>query len=329
MNAHILNLPDELLINIVSFKYNLYYDNFKNVRYLMKLSRVCKKFYKICHMIKKDYLFFTINYISLCNYLSLNINHAIFTKGILQNWSNLNIILSFHFKCDLTYFHIYKESLSHYKNIHIAFNIENYVDDFIEFYDKNREYLSKINYSININFHHICYFTIQKKLNKIKDKFVFRNVTFLHCRNIKIPSLKMKKLKISHSQNIIFLAPLHNINKIYVKNSKHIIFCNIENSNLVHLKSCYNIIFDSIINVEQLKIIESRIIFNNKLVKINTLLVKMINNSFIIPDNSYIHKFVYLYKYCCNNYTINIITEKYNIKNSNIKHLEFIKSYKN
>lgn len=328
MAPYLIDLPNEILLNIISFKHNLFYDNFKNVRYLMRLSRVCKKFYWICHAIKKEYLFFTINYISLCDGMSLNKNHAIFTKGIINNWSNLNIILSLHFKCDLTYFNIYKKSLSHYKNIHIAFNIENYVDEFIEFYDDNRDYLERIKYSININFHNICYFSIQKKLNKIKDKFVFRNVTFLHCRNIKIPALKMKKLKISHSQNIIFLTPICNINKLYIKNSKHIIFCDIMDVGLIHLKCCYNIIFSSIKNINQFKLIDSRIIFNKKIENINLLLVKMINNSFIIPDNSSIHKFIYLYNYCINNYTLDTILREYNITSSKVNNLELVKSRK-
>ena len=328
MKLFLLDLPNELLLNIISFKHNLFYDNFKNVRYLMILSRVCKRFYHLSHTIKKDYIFFTINYISLCNGPHLNKNNYIFTKNIIQNWSNLNIMLSFHFVYDLKYFNVYKTELSHHKNIHISFNIENYIDEFIEFYDDNRDYLSTIKYSININFHHFCNSIIRKYLNKVKNKFVFRNVSFLQCRNIKIPALKMKKLNITHSQNICFTHPISNVEKIYIKNSKHIVFTDIDNIGLIHLKCCYNNIFNNIKNVNQLKLINSRIIFNNKLENITLLLVKMINNSFIIPDNSSIFKFIYLYKYCCNNYTLDIVRDKYNVYNSKVQYLELVKSFK-
>ena len=97
MKLYILDLPNEILLHIISFKYNLHYDCFKNIRYLMRLSKVCKKLYDLCHEINKEYLFFTVNYISLCNGLQLYDDHYIFSKNIINNWSNINIILSFNF----------------------------------------------------------------------------------------------------------------------------------------------------------------------------------------------------------------------------------------
>ena len=328
MSLHILNLPDEILLQIISIKYNIYFDNYKNIRYLVRLSKVSTKFYDLCHLIKKDYLFFTINYISICNGFTINKYHYLFSKNVINNWNNLNIILSFNFLCDLKCFNIYKNQLCNYNNFHIAFNIENYIEEFIIFYNENKDFLSTIKYSINLYFHHINNnILIQHSLYKINNLFKFRNITFLYCRNLKIPNIIFKKLKIYNSKNITFMSSLNTIDKIYIKNSKHIIFSStLENINLIHLKCCYNIIFNTIKNIINLKIIKSSVILNNKLENIHLLLIKISNNYFIIPNDSIIHKFIYLYINYINDYTIDIIKDRFNIFYSNIKYIEFIKS---
>lgn len=329
MHLHILDLPDEILLHIISFKNNINFDNYKNIRYLIILSRVSKKFYDLCHIIKKDYLFFTINYISLCNNTTLNKYHFIFNKNVINNWNNINIILTFNFICDLKCFNIYIKELYKYNNIHISFNIENYIDEFIIFYKKNYDLLLTINYSINLYFHHINNnMLIENNLYKINNLFSVRNITILYCSNLKIPKFnKIKKLKIYNSKNISFISPLNTIDKIYIKNSKYIIFqSSIKNIKLINIKNCYNIIFNNIKNIINFKIINSNIILNQKIENIHLLLVKISTNYFIIPDNSTIYKFIYLYKYYISDYTIDVIKDRFNIYNTNLNFIEFIKN---
>lgn len=323
---NLLDLPDEIILQIISFKHNILYDNFKNIRYLIKLSRVCWRFYHLCHLIKDNDIFFKINYFRLCDGIDINYKHFLFTKNVLENWGNLKIVVILQFSYDYKWFDIFKPFLEKNKNIHLAFNIENSLEEFEVFYDKNVEYFKekKINFSINLNFNLVSHFTISHILNNVKDKYNFRNITLHNCRNVKIPEINVLKLKIAYSNNIYFTKKLKNTSKIYLKNSKHIIFKHLENINTLHLKSCYNCIFNDVINIERFKVIDSKIILNKKLVNINLLFIKIIKNFFFIPDDSIIYKLVYLYRYNLNHYRPSFNLEMINISNSIINKIDFI-----
>ena len=330
----LLDLPDELLLKILSYHSQVKFDMFKNVRYLITLSSVCRKFYYVCHDINNKHFFLIYNYISLCNGTQLNKTHNLFTKNILTNWSNINIILLFEYSYQLTYFNIYEKELLKYKNIHLSFNIEKYVEDFIIFYNvkkhnyfENIKQMSKI--SINIFFCNELDFSIYQKLNKIKDTFIFRNVSFNNCRNVIISNtLKTEKLKIYNCKNCTLNLNCDYLKIVNIKNSRSINVNNINNIKLLNVKCAYNIIFQSLENINQIKIIESRVIFNEKMININYLFIKMINNFFIIPSHSTIFKIIYLYKYYINNNTIDIIKDKYNIESSNVSIVNLHRSTK-
>ena len=329
MKLCLLDLPNELLFKILTYHTQIKFDKYKNVRYLVNLSKVCRRFYDLAHKIKNEKNFFIINYISLCNGNTLNTNHFLFKNNILENWSNINIILSIHFKYDLTFFNIYKTELMKYKNIHISFNIEYYIEDFIEFYEYNHYFLDKyVNYSINIHFYNETKRVVREKLNKVKKRFNFRNITFNKCRNFKIPSLNVEKLKIYNCKTVTFSEPYQNNKKLYIKNSRCVVFDKINNISLLQIRCSYNVLVNKIENVDQLSIIESRIIFNYPLMNINTFFIKMIRHHFIIPDNSNIFRVIYLYKYYIEKYTQGMIINKYNVDNSDIKIIDLFNSSK-
>lgn len=344
MKLCLLDLPNELLFNILSYHTQVKFDKFKNVRNIVNLSKVCRRFYNIVHKIKNPKNFIVINYISICNNselndniiyskniqsLSLNKDHYLFKKNILSNWRNINIILSIHFKYDLSFFDLYRTELAKYKNIHISFNIEYYIDDFIEFYDTNKDYLNKnVSYSINIHFYNDPCRVIKEKLKKVRKKFHFRNITFNKCCNFKIPSIKVDKLKIYNCKSVTFSGSYENNKKLYIKNSRCVVFDIIRNISLLQIRCSYNVLINKIENVNQLSIIESRIIFNHPIININLFFIKMIRHYFIIPDDSIIFRIVYLYKYYIEKYTKNMITEKYNIDNSDIKRIDLFNSSK-
>lgn len=338
MELNLLNLPDELLLEILSYHCQVKFDKFKNVRYLIQLSTVCRKFYYICHKITDNKFFLIYSYISLCNQNELNKNHKLLTNNILTNWSNINVILSFHYKHELSLFHIYEKELLHYKNIHLSFNIEDYVEEFINFYyekydilfkkDKNKtEKQSRI--SINIYFYNEFNFPIYRKLNLVKNKFIFRNVSFNNCRGINIPdTIKTEKLKLYNCKTCTLNLNCDNLKIVNIKNSRAIIIYNIKNVKLVSLRCSYNIVFECIENINQLKVIESRVIFNKPLLNINYLFIKMINNYFIIPSNSIIFKIIYLYKYYINIYTIEAVKSKYHMDDSKVSIIDLHRSSK-
>ena len=114
-----------------------------------------------------------------------------------------------------------------------------------------------------------------------------------------------------------------------IKNSNAIYIRNVINLQLVNIKCSYNVIFDTIKNINQLKIIESRVIFNKPLININFLYIKMINNYFLIPSNSIIFKIIYLYKYYINLFTIENIRNKYNINESTVNKIDLYHYSKN
>ena len=81
MSLCLLDLPNELLCNILSYHIQVKFDKFKNVRNLVNLSKVCRRFYNIVHKIKNPKNFIVINYISICNNSELNDN-IIYSKNI-------------------------------------------------------------------------------------------------------------------------------------------------------------------------------------------------------------------------------------------------------
>ena len=333
MKLNLLDLPDELLLEILSYHEQVKYDKFKNVRYLVNLSRVSRRFYKIAHQIYNNKFFLIYNFVSIYTNNILNKNHILFDKNILTNWSNLNVIFTFKYKYDLYLFNLYQKDLINYKNINISFNIENYIDEFIEFYNTKKLFFqnNKDNYTINISFYNELNYIITEKIDKVKDLFIYRNVSFNNCRNISIPNtIKTQKIKIYNCKNVT----LNNNNNnnilliLNIKNSSAILINDILNVKLINIRCCYNIIFEKIENINQLKIIESRVFFNKKIININNLYIKMINNYFIIPSHSIIFKIIYLYKYYINIYTLDKIKDKYNIDYSNISIIDLHRSTK-
>ena len=221
-------------------------------------------------------------------------------------------------------------------NIEYAFYIESYVDDFIFFFKQQKTYLDTINYSINIYYHNYIeqYYNnyvgdtinnqIVDNLNKTRDIFTFNNIKLNNCKNLILPQFKCNRLKLSYCKHIKFKNELNQFKNIIVKNSSDVSFNSIHNSDLITISRSYNIQFQTINKVKQINIINSKILLNNKITNIYILYIKILNNTFIIPEGSSVFKLLFLYRFYTNIISTNYVYNKFQVEGSDIKKIEYI-----
>jgi hypothetical protein len=316
--------------------HNMEENMFRNVYNLVTLSYVCKRFNVLCHTIKHNQYNIIINYCSLF-YTKLNKNHFLIKYNVLNNWSNIKVIALIHTKFMLYDFQRNTSNKNFKdKNIEYAFYIESYVDDFIFFFKQQKTYLDTINYTINIYYHNYIeqYYNnyvgdtinsqIIDNLNKLTTLFTFNNIKLNNCKNLSLPHFKCKRLKLSYCKNIKFERIIDNCENIIVKNSNNVSFNGIENSDLITISRSYNIQFQDINNIEQINIINSNILLNKKITNIYILYIKILNNTFIIPEGSSVFKILFLYRFYTNIISTNYVYNKFQIEGSNIKKIEYI-----
>jgi len=373
MKTQLLDLPNEILLKIISYNHittkqlfkkiksnkinaqhnSKYYNNTNDIRYtgkshniednifrniysLVTLSYVCKRLNILCHIINSDQLNIIINYSDLF-YTKLNKDHFLLKHNVLIYWPNIKIICLIHTKFMLYDFQ--KNTSNSYfidKNIEYAFYIESYVNEFIDYYKQLKPHLETINYTINIYYHNYIeqYYNnfsgdninseIVDNLNKTTTLFTFNNVKLNNCKNMSLPHFKCKRLKLSYCKNIKFEGELDNCKHIIVKNSNNISFDTISNGDLITINRSYNVQFEDIDNVEQINIINSNILLNKKITNIYILYIKILNNTFIIPEGSSIFKILFLYRFYTNIISTNYVYNKFQIEGSDIKKIEYI-----
>ena len=316
--------------------HNMEDNMFRNVYSLVKLSYVCKKLNYLCHIVNSDNFNIIVNYCSVF-YTRNNRIHFLIKYDIFNIWSNIKIIALIHTKYMLYDFRK-NTSLTLYKskNIEYAFYIESYVDDFIFFYKQHKYYLDKINYSINIYYHNyieqyynnfsgdIINSQIIDNLNKTRNIFTFNNIKLNNCKNLILPEFKCNRLKFSYCKHIKFKQELNKFNNIIVKNSSDIKFNNINNCKIANICRSNNIQFEDINNVKQINIINSKILLNKKITNINNFYIKIIDNTFIIPEGSQIFKILFMYRFYTNIISTNYVYNKFQLEGSNIKKIEYI-----
>ena len=316
--------------------HNMEENMFRNVYSLVTLSYVCKQLNQLCHNVNSDNFNIIVNYCSLF-YNKLNNEHFLIKYNVLRNWSNIKIISLIHTKYMLYDFLRNTNSFLYKKNnIEYAFYIESYVDDFIFFYNQHKYYLDKINYSINIYFHNYIeqYYNnfsgdtinsqIIDNLNKTRNIFTFNNIKLNNCKNLIIPEFKCNRLKLSYCKHIKFKNELNQFKNIIIKNSSDIKFNDINICKMLNVCRSNNIQFERINNVKQINIINSKILLNKKITNINNIYIKILNNTFIIPDGSQIFKILFMYRFYTNIISTNYVYSKFNVKGSDIKKIEYI-----
>lgn len=316
--------------------HNMEENMFRNVYNLVTLSYVCKRFNVLCHTIKHNQYNIIINYCSFF-YTKLNKDHFLIKYNVLNYWSNIKVIALIHTKFMLYDFQ--RNTSNKYfkdKNIEYAFYIESYVDDFKFFFKQQKTYLDTINYTINIYYHNYIeqYYNnyvgdtinsqIIDNLNKLTTLFTFNNIKLNNCKNLSLPHFKCKRLKLSYCKNIKFEERIENCENIIVKNSNNVSFNGIENSDLITISRSYNIQFQDINKVVQINIINSNILLNKKITNIYILYIKILNNTFIIPEGSSVFKILFLYRFYTNIISTNYVYNKFQIEGSDIKKIEYI-----
>jgi hypothetical protein len=316
--------------------HNMEENMFRNIYSLINLSYVCREFNILCHSVENDNFNIIINYCSLF-YSRENKIHFLLKYNVLNNWSNIKIIALIHTKYMLYDFR--KNTNTDYykkKNIEYAFYIESFIDDFIFFYNQHKYYLEHIKHTINIYYHNYIeqYYNnyvgdtinsqIIDNLNKTRDIFTFNNIKLNNCRNLVLPNFNCIRLKLSYCKHIKFNKQLNNYKNIIVKNSSDIDFNDINNCKILNICRSSNIKFQTINNVEQINIINSNILLNKKITNIYILYIKILDNTFIIPEESSVFKILFLYRFYTNIISPNYVYSKFQIEGSDIKKIEYI-----
>mgnify|MGYP001604215472 FL=1 len=309
---------------------------FRNVYSLITLSYVCKKLNQLCHNVNSDNFNIIVNYCALF-YTKLNNEHFLIKYNVLNYWSNIKIIALIHTKYMLYDFQRNTSSFFYKKkNIEYAFYIESYVDDFIFFYKQYKYYLDNIKYTINIYYHNYIeqYYNnyagdtinnqILDNLNKINGLFTFNNIKLNNCKNLILPEFKCTRLKLSYCKHIKFKKELNQFKNIIIKNSSDIKFNDINCCKILNICRSNNIHFEYINNIKHINIINSNILLNKKITNIYILYIKILNNTFIIPEGSSVFKILFLYRFYTNIISTNYVYNKFQVEGSDIKKIEYI-----